>query len=205
MTGPTPEQVLDLLGIEHFPRTNRLAFRCPIHDDNDPSAGFYLDTDLAHCFSCEYTLDPVGFYAKVEGMKREDAVRELSKRFGPIGERVQRCDKMLLDTERMKAESVLKQEKDLGQKLHAAAGETVDRITMAYERGQLTDVKFLSALQVWYKRVRENPDGFVNRRITENGADAGVEESPGNLSGPGRQGDGSHVEDSSTDGSVDLD
>ena len=84
----TPRQVLSITGTEYLERNNRLMFCCPFHDDTDPSAGFYEDTELAHCFSCGYTLDPVAFYAAfnhgLESYKPhyQEAERDLEIKFG---------------------------------------------------------------------------------------------------------------------------
>jgi len=151
----TPNQLLDLLGIDFIYRPNRLAFHCPFHHDINPSAGFYEDSGLAHCFSCEYTLDMPAFYAKYKEMTRGEAERELEKEFGEEKSR-RVIDRIKIAQTRNKAEQELVGARCLGRKKHALLGEVLDRILLDYERGKLDDERLDNLMEKWYNKVREN-------------------------------------------------
>lgn len=158
--GPIP--VLENLGIDYIDRPNRLAMCCVFHHDSDPSAGFYLDTELFHCFSCEITYDVVTFYAKYKEITRDEAYQELRSVFGEIPERP-RVDTMGIETTRAKAEKVLRSHKEGMERLpHAKLGETLDRIMLAYRRGQIDNLKLDKAMKVWYNRVTEEDVDVVS-------------------------------------------
>lgn len=171
MSKVSPEAILKKLRIEYFERSGRLAFCCPFHDDNDPSAGFYVDTELAHCFSCEYTLDPIQFYAKYQGIKRNEAIRDLEKDFGPIEERRKFIDRNLMALIRARSERRLKHLKGkLDMNVHATLGETLDRILLAYEREQIAADKLQVAMDRWDERIKDLTNGHqygYNRREGE--------------------------------------
>lgn len=185
----SPEAVLKLLGIEIFERSGRYMFCCPLHDDNDPSAGFYKDTELAFCYSCEYTYDPVQFYAACNEMRRAEAVRTLSKDFFIPEAPKQRYDPMLYAVEKARCESLLEEAKTLPMKEHAKLCEMVDKIFLAYERGQLDDLGLDKLLPMWYNKVGGNPHaGPELRRMAETRADARLEEGRRNVSRDGAEG-----------------
>jgi hypothetical protein len=206
-----PEQILKLLGIEYFPKASRLAFCCPIHDDRDPSAGFYLTTSLAHCFSCDYTLPPHLFYAKVknvnDGVPWKDSLRDLEKIFGvELQEESGRGDRHTITKLRNQAEAVLRTARHLPRQDHAAMAETFDRTLLAYERGGIDKLKLDTALEIWYNRVREAKNvGSYRHRLPEVGPHGRVQESPGDISGPGPEADGRAVAGQEPDESIDLD
>jgi DNA primase len=152
---PTPADILNRLGIEYLPKSGRLAFRCPIHDDHDPSAAFYLDTNLGHCFSCGYTLDPIQFYAKVTGKTRAQAIRDLERTFGEIEQAVRSVDPILLARSRRAGERHLQTLRHLPRREHAKKGETLDRILLAYERGQVTDARLVRLMSAWIEVIKE--------------------------------------------------
>lgn len=144
----SPRELLDLLGIEYWERTNRLSFRCIWHHDIDPSAAFYLDTELAHCFSCSYTLDMVAFYAKYQGQRYFDAKQALERQFGEQRPK-QRPDEILISKRRSAGEKLLKDLRHLDRKEHATHGERLDKVIVAYERGQIDQETFERAYEGW--------------------------------------------------------
>ena len=79
-----PEQLLQMLGLDYSPKTNRLSMLCPWHDDTDPSSGFYLDTEKFFCFSCEISYSMVEFYGRFKEIPFNEAQRQLEKEFGEI-------------------------------------------------------------------------------------------------------------------------
>lgn len=200
-----PEAILKKLGIESFERSGRLAFCCPFHDDNDPSAGFYRDTGLAHCFSCEYTLDAIQFYAKFHGQKRGDAIRDLEKQFGPLTDRKTYIDRNLLALMRARGERKLGRLKEkLTREVHGALGETLDRILLAYEREQIVVDQLQTAMDRWNDKTKDltkdHQYGIIEEKETvharpdiggnaETGADARLEESPRDIPGAGHEAD----------------
>jgi len=62
---------------------------------------------------------------------------------------------MLLESSRIKAEQLLKQRKEFGRISHAILAETLDRILLAYERGQIDESRLDFALKVWYRKMEE--------------------------------------------------
>lgn len=139
-----PEQVLQRLGLPYQSRGNRLQTCCPFHDDRDPSAGFYLDTKLFHCYACELTLDVQGFYAKVKGISRAKAMADLG---------IEDVRHAVFGTEiaclRLEGECVLKTRTDLPRKTHAAMGEKLDKLILVAERGIIPASKAKLLFERW--------------------------------------------------------
>lgn len=220
MADPTAEEILKKLRIEYFERSGRLAFRCPFHDDNDPSAGFYIDTGLAHCFSCEYTLDPIQFYAKFQGLRRSEAIRDLEKDYGPISERKRHINRTLMALIRARSERKLARIRGkIPREVHATLGETLDRVLLAYEREQILEDKLQVAMDRWGDRIKDltkdhqygTIEGKENAyagpdkgRIAETDADDRLEEGSRNLSGTRLEGGQRAVEQARFDDSTEL-
>jgi len=208
MPAPTPRQLLDLIGIQYLEKTGRLQFCCCFHDDRDPSAGFYLDTGLAFCFSCEYTLDTIQFYAKYKEMPRREAIRDLEKTFGEINEKAAEYDKNLLGLAYGRMEKNLKHAKGkLPRKLHALYAEAGDKALGLYEKLTIGPELLDTFFQKWYNSLKEDlnetrPD---NGRTAEASLHGGLQEAIGYLPRAGSQRDGLAVEDPHAEDSVDLD
>ena len=184
MKGLTPETLLDLLGVNYAEKTNRLSMLCPWHDDTDPSAGFYLDTQRFFCFSCELTLNMVGFYARFKEIPYPDSERELEKEFGiiPAGRVV---DRVALARRQAKSETrLLAARGAIGREQHAYLGEQLDRALLFFERGRLNEEELDKVLEIWYNKVKEGCNGSDPRRTPGIGLDGGLTEGVGNLSGP---------------------
>lgn len=161
----TPQNLLDLLGIGYLERPNRLAIHCPFHHDRDPSSGFYLDTELFHCFACGLTLDAVGFYARHQELERDEAVTELEKSFEEIAHQT-RADSLRLAWERAEGERILKELRPrLTLKKHAELGELLDKVLLAYERKQINDQQMNLAMKRVYERLTEERDARPDPRI----------------------------------------
>jgi len=182
MKGLSPETLLALLGVDYNEKTNRLSMLCPWHDDTDPSSGFYLDTQRFFCFSCELTLDLVGFYAKFKEVPRADAERELTKEFGGIpAKRV--VDRVALARRQAKAEAqLLALRGAASRKHHAFLGEQLDRALLFFERGHLSEEELDKVLRIWYNKVKEACDGTDPRRTPGIGLDGGLTQGVGDLS-----------------------
>lgn len=179
----TPQALLTMLGIDYIERPNRLGFCCPFHHDTDPSAGFYLNTELAHCFSCGYTYDPYRFYQEFKKVNEDVAIRDLEKEFGERKERKQ-VDKVRLKKFRALVESRLSDARDIGMRRHALMGEEADRLIDRFEKGQDTAEEVDKNLEIWYNRVLEakNDPGFDPATAPRIGADDRIEEGMGDIS-----------------------
>lgn len=188
-------KVLNLCGVDYVARPNRLMFCCPWHHDTNPSVGFYIDTQLSHCFSCSYTYDPVRFYARFRGIDEAQAEKDLTKIHGPI-ERQEKPNRVLTWRMRAKAEERLLEVKDkLKMGVHASLGEELDLIIHRFEQ-RLTDSQgFDTELEMWYNRVLEATQDvdFDPRRAPNPGLCDREQEGMGKVPGPG-----------SDDGYVDL-
>jgi len=125
---------LDQCGIDYVEKTGRLSILCPFHDDTDPSSGFYLDTELFHCFACSLTLPPDRFYARLREISLKEA-RKTTDRIWPENLQVVEVDKTELLRLRNRGEEVLEAKRDLGFEEHAKLAEDLDLILMSYERG----------------------------------------------------------------------
>ena len=56
--------------------------RCPLHDDQHPSAGINLDKQIFVCFNHCYgtkPLDVIGLYARIRGISNKEAIAEMAK------------------------------------------------------------------------------------------------------------------------------
>lgn len=194
MSHATPGGVLALLGIDFIERPNRLAFRCPFHDDRDPSAGFYLDTALAFCFSCSYTLDVTSFYARHKEISRQEAERELTRRFGGLQPK-REVDRVRIAKERRKGEARLKEIRATStRETHAYLGEQLDRILLFFERGHLDEKILDTELIAWYNDIEETHARTDPRRTPRAHPDGRLTQGVGEIPGDGSQ-----------DGAVDLD
>jgi len=168
---------------------------CPFHDDRNPSSGFYLDTEKFFCFSCELSLDLVGFYAKLKEITRSQAARDLDLDPDPVI----KYNKSVADTTRLRAERELAQRKVIGRRMHASFAERMDNILWMYMNNKFTDDTFHAAMARWYKDLEETCEsntklGPVKERSTGDRTDGGVKESTGNLPQSGLKSPGSDLE-----------
>jgi hypothetical protein len=183
----TGQQVLEYVGLPFQEKSNRLQVCCPFHHDTNPSAGFYTDTDLFHCFSCEITYDPVTFYAKLRELNRRAAAHELAVAFNLPDLRDHQTaptyNRDLATRLRSSAEAHLATLKDLPRKEHGRLGETLDRIFMAHKRGQITDAQLDTATQKWYNRGQEarTDAGLETRGIPGTGPDDRLKKGAGQV------------------------
>jgi len=179
-----PETLLNLLGVEYTEKTNRLSMLCPWHDDTDPSAGFYLDTQRFFCFSCELTLDMAGFYARFKEVPYHDALRELEKEFGDLP-KVRKVDWVYMARRKAPCERVLRGAIDtVPRAQHGYLGEQLDRALLFFERGHLDKEELDNVLSIWYNKVQEAVNGSDPRRAPGIGLDGGLTSRVGNVSGP---------------------
>ena len=149
----TPEQILRDLGIPFEERPNRLVVHCPFHHDTRPSSGVYLDTGLFHCYACALTLDLLSFYAKVKGIEKVDAEKEL----GGVP-KSRSVNKVVLERNRKFYEKALQEFREGQQdrmRAHAQFGEMLDKVLQKYERGELNELQMDTALEKWYGKVQE--------------------------------------------------
>jgi hypothetical protein len=58
---------------------NRIQCSCPFHEDKNPSAVIYLETNSMHCFSCSGNWDSIAFAMKLYNESFINAVRRLSQ------------------------------------------------------------------------------------------------------------------------------
>jgi len=151
-----PKGVLDLVGVYYLEKTNRLSLHCPFHHDTDPSAGIYLDTELFHCYACELTLDLIAFYARLKELNRFDATEELTSVLGKMKKR-RRGNQIILLRVRRNGEICLRKLREILQmEEYALLGETLDRILLAYNRGQIDEEKLERAMGKWKEKLEEN-------------------------------------------------
>jgi DNA primase len=157
-----PQQILKLLGIDYLEKSNRLAFCCPFHNDTDPSAAAYLDTQLFHCFACAYTLDGIRFYAKHQGTSHATAEAELLSRSGSVPRATDRRGKHEAARRRPQGEAELARRKETGfsHEEHAKAGEALDRILHALENGRITPQQADTQLEEWRTGRLTETDGL---------------------------------------------
>jgi hypothetical protein len=198
MTGVTPAQVLDLLGIDYIDRPGRLMFCCPHHHDTDPSVGFYEDTELAYCFACGYTLDPIGFYAAYNhGLDNvwknyRQSRFDLEKRFGEYKpRRLTESELATLQTRRRAMERhLINARHQLPMQVFAACGEVLDRIILLRERQKIPlDAGLDNDMQMWLLGLREAENG--NYQLVDDGPPiigphARLKEGLADVSGSGR-------------------
>jgi len=151
----TPEALLNLMGLSYIERPNRLSLCCPFHHDTDPSSGFYLDTRLFHCFACELTIDMAGFYAKYNEISWGAGRQALEREFGTIP-KARKIDRVKLARHLAKAEKKLAARDRLGLERRHYLGELLDKISLAYQRGQIDESKLDKAIGGWYNRLEED-------------------------------------------------
>lgn len=59
--------------------SKRIQCSCPFHDDKNPSAVIYLDTNTMHCFSCGGNWDSIALSMKINNESFLNTVRRLSQ------------------------------------------------------------------------------------------------------------------------------
>jgi len=77
--------VLDLLSyynIEGIIRGSEFAFRCPFHNDRDPSANFNIHNSLWTCFRCKIGGNSIDFVSLIESWEYKQAELWLRNRYG---------------------------------------------------------------------------------------------------------------------------
>lgn len=155
---PKPQQLLEFMKLDFIPRNNRLMFCCPFHHDTDPSAGFYEDTQLAHCFSCGYTYDVFKFYAMYQGIPYQQAKDDLEKRFGEAPpKQMDKTRQVRLAVARARGEEVLREAKPkLDMVEHAKLGEIFDQLLLLHNRGAREECALDTDLEMWYNSVKES-------------------------------------------------
>lgn len=187
-------RTLDLLGIEYIEKTNRLAFKCCFHDDRDPSAGFYIDTGLAHCFSCGYTLDDKRFYAKFQGITEDQAERELERATGISLRAKAAPDTMNAARRRIRMEASLQEAKPrILLEHYYGLGEMIDEVLLGEEKGMRTKEALDTLEKMWYNKVEEATNVFAGRTPRDS-LDARIQKGMAEVPRLGRQ-----------DGDIDLD
>ena len=188
----TPEGLLDLLGLDYIERPGRLQLCCPWHHDTDPSSGFYLDSNRWYCFSCDLTLNIIGFYAKYKEIPYKDAERALLREFGELPP-IRQTDFVPMVKVKVESERLLESvQGDFCEK--ARMEEDLDRLLWLYEQGRIQAEELDISARIWYNSVWEvinetNPYGASRVSL-----DARLQKGMGHLSRPG-----------SSDGEVDLD
>jgi len=175
------------LGLSYQEKSNRLQMLCPFHQDKNPSSGFYLDTSKFFCFSCELSLDIVGFYAKLRETTRNIAARDL----GVDPDPVLKYDKAIVDLVRIRAERQLTKSMSLPRKLHSAFGERLDKILHMYTDNQISSDDLDLFMIRWYKDVEEALATGTGKleadvlRTAGNRSNDGIEEGVRIIPGPG--------------------
>lgn len=66
------EDICRAYGIDGKHQGDRIIVKCPFHNDNNPSAVIFKDTNYFHCSTCNLTLNYWGFIAKIEGLAIDD-------------------------------------------------------------------------------------------------------------------------------------
>jgi len=149
----TPAKLLGMVGIEHQEKSNRLQLLCPFHDDTNPSAGFYLDTERFYCFTCDLSLDLVGFYAKLKGILPSVARNELEKTTGVRLKR-KNVSPEYVRFQRVATDKILVSLKDrFTCKEFGILEEQLDQILDQIGKGELDEETGDALVQDWYKMV----------------------------------------------------
>jgi len=150
----SPRELLVRVGIPHQEKSNRLQLLCPFHDDTNPSAGFYLDTERFYCFTCDLSLDVIGFYAKFHGIPVRQARGQLVP--GQLEESSPRRSMEWVQRKRSVIEQILKELKEVaGSQEFAILSEQVDQMMDQVVEGSLGQDEGESMLEGWYRMVEE--------------------------------------------------
>jgi len=76
------ESLLNQYGIQWKPSGDELVFKCPFHDDKNPSISMNRDTTLYHCFVCGANGNGIHFIAQMEGTDFSTALRKAAEMTG---------------------------------------------------------------------------------------------------------------------------
>lgn len=157
----SPQKLLDMVGCSYQEKSTRFQMCCPFHDDRTPSSGFYKSTDLFYCYSCDLTLDVIGFYARIKRIARQKAEEELLVKFGGIPEE-RKADPLVMLRYRRQAEEALLLRRDLSRKEFALLGEQLDKILYCYKLKVMTDEQVGKAMTKWMRRVEVSSEEGVD-------------------------------------------
>lgn len=160
-----PKSLLEHLGIAYDDRPNRLRLCCPFHDDRNPSAGFYEDSEKFFCYTCSLSLDLVGFYAKHQGVSRSKAETELEKVFGDLPKLEIEDRKERINRIRSRTDRVLDGLKKLGLRECVKREEALELVVWQYERGKINFQKFCILVGRWIEENGEEPVKSVQQEL----------------------------------------
>jgi len=150
----SPRELLVRVGIPHMEKSNRLQLLCPFHDDTNPSAGFYLDTERFYCFTCDLSLSVEAFYARFHSLSIKQARMQLTG-----GELEEISPKRSLDWVQRKrggVEMILKELKGLVRcQEFGILSEEVDMMLDQVAEGRMMESEGESQLEGWYQMVEE--------------------------------------------------
>lgn len=124
---------------------------CPFHDDRNPSAGFYTDTELFYCFACDLALPPDRFYMRLKEVSLEEARRVTGRIWGDK-QRVE-PDPLTIARLRNEGEALLQLLRGLDRKAHATLAEQLDKLLFKFERGEWGPESLGKEYQGWKTRV----------------------------------------------------
>ncbi len=91
LTSPISNNKIDISKAKAFPiqdifdfqkvrkSSKRIQCSCPLHKDDSPSLVLYLDSNSAHCFSCNRSFDSIDLSMAINQESFINAVRRLSK------------------------------------------------------------------------------------------------------------------------------
>lgn len=162
----TPKSLLARLGIQYRERGNRLQLCCLWHDDRNPSAAFYQDTGLFHCFTCRLTLDVISFYARCVGVPEGRAIDDLKKdyEFEVNVESSEEKDKQTAFMTGV-AQRTLSAIEDFSER--GAAYEELEGILHMYKKTRMTASQAGQALLTWVGRWSIAPGSEMLREFLD--------------------------------------
>lgn len=156
----TPDKLLDKLGIEFVDKTSggtgRWSICCPFHDDRTPSAAFYEDSHIFHCFTCQLSLPMIQFYKRVHKERGVDLPDEgVMRTLFPNGYRGKpKSNQFLLRKQRLRMEKRLfSTPRTMSRQMFGSLEDKINKISYAYQAGVFTDGDFLNVVNEFLRQV----------------------------------------------------
>lgn len=128
--------------------------RCPLHDDLNPSASVYIETDTFVCFTCDVVLNPLTFLCHYYKINYREAQMMLKDIYGIVTTNFITWDNKKLTYLRAKGESLLRGiQPTCDAKDHFKHSERLEKICFQHQSGLIDADVLDQKYQLWLEEV----------------------------------------------------
>lgn len=157
---PTFEKMLTKLGIEYLPVGRRLQLCCKFHDDNNPSAAIYDDSDQEtyFCWTCNLTLNPIQFYQKYKDISWAQSREIVESDFSYVPRKAKYDNVIVLRECGVLNATLHANLQGMSRTFACKIGELIDKLEWSVRNGTLTQEKFVTASVNLKGRIENAPN-----------------------------------------------